>query len=93
MLGMDPFGVMASAAMGAALCGLQNTQAAYALDCMATRRTAAKLALTCPGAVERLPNGRGWRLKPSDAQMNLSLLMQQYDPSRPPKGHDHPDWV
>ncbi|CAB3699112.1 Uncharacterised protein [Achromobacter denitrificans] len=72
---------------------LQNSQAAYAPDCMATRLEAAKLALHSPDRVERMANGRGWRRKLTDAQMDLNRLMQQYDPRRPPKGHDHPEWV
>lgn len=72
---------------------MQNAQAAYAPDSMATRLDAAKLALTNPDRVERLANGRSWRRKMSDAQLDLVRLMQQYDPRRPPKGHDHPEWV
>ncbi len=73
--------------------GFQNAPAACAPDIMATRLEAAKFALHSPERVERLANGRGWRLKPTDAQIDLALLMQQYHPKRPPKGHDHPDWI
>ncbi|MNU46279.1 hypothetical protein D3C71_351380 [compost metagenome] len=93
MLGIDPFGITISAAMSAALSGLQNAQTAYAPDGIATRLDAAKLALTHPDRVERLANGRGWRRKMTDAQLGMARLMQQYDPRRPPKGHDHPEWV
>lgn len=72
--------------------GMQNSQAVYALDCMPTRLDAAKLALTHPDLVERLANGRGWRCKMTDAQLQLARLMGMHHPS-PPKGHDRPEWV
>lgn len=78
-----------SFALGA---GAQNAQAAYVPDCMATRLDAAKLALTHPERVERLANGRGWRRKITDGQLELARLLGQHYP-RPTKGHDHPEWV
>jgi len=84
---------MISAAVRATMSGMQNAQTAYAPDRMSTRLEAAKLALHSPDRVERLANGRGWRCKLTDAQMDLARLAQQYDPRRPPNGHDHPEWV
>lgn len=70
-----------------------NAYPVHAANTMSTRLQAAKMALHSPDRVERLANGRGWRLKLTDAQLDLVRLMGQYDPKRPPIGHDRPEWV
>ena len=72
--------------------GIQNVygaQNAYAADTMRNRLEAAKLALHRPESVERLPNGRGWRWKPS-GQMDLYLLANFHSRPVPAKRHDLP---
>lgn len=100
MIGIDPFGFMASAALNGVLKGaaMQNAQFGSIGGCMQERLRAAKEALRNPDRVERLPNGRGWRVKASDSQLEmarqLAIALSPYRlTSKTPAGHDQPDWV